>query len=71
MTVQKFNELKKRYFIYDDVEAILDFVSELQYMVARETESKEPYAVNTIKKLDDAAHEVWGLIEYVNELEEE
>lgn len=71
MTVNEFNKLKNKYFIYDDVEEILDFVSELLHNVARETEKEEPYATNTINRIDNAAYEVWQLIEYINELKEE
>ena len=70
MTLKEFNELKKQYGIYDDIDEILDFVSELLHRRAREIEKNEPYATNTIKKLDSAAYEVWNLIEYVSELEE-
>ena len=71
MTTKELNELKKRYSIYDDVGEILDFVSELLYRRARELEKEEPYAIRTIDFLDKAAHEVWELIDYVSELEEE
>ena len=70
MTLKEFNELKKKYSIYDDIDDVLDFVSELLHKVARETEKNEPYATNTIRKLDDASYEVWHLIEYVSELED-
>lgn len=71
MTIKELNELKKRYSIYDDVGEVLDFVSELLYRRARELEKEEPYAVRTIDFLDKAAHEVWELIDYISELEEE
>lgn len=71
MTIKELNELKKKYFIYDDVEEILDFVSELLHRRAKEIERIEPYATNTIKRLEDAAYEVWDLIDYISEMEEE
>ena len=70
MTTKDFNELKKKYFIYDDIEETFEFVSELLHMIAREIETNEPYATNTIKRLDDAAYEVYNLINYVSELED-
>ena len=70
MTRNAVNELKKKYGIYDDTDDILDFVSELLHMRAREIEKDEPYAINAIKKLDDAAYEAWDLIDYISELEE-
>ena len=71
MTLKELNELKKRYCIYDDTDDVLDFVSELLHRRARELEKEEPSAWRTIEFLDKAAHEVWELIEYVSELEEE
>lgn len=71
MTIKELNELKKRYCVYDDTADVIDFVSELLYRRARELEKDEPYATNTIDFLDKAAHEVWELIDYVSELEEE
>lgn len=71
MTVKEFNELKKKYSIYDDVGEILDFVSELLNRRAREIENTEPYAYMLIELLDKAAYEVWDLIDYISELEEE
>ena len=71
MTIKEFNELKKKYCIYDDIDDILDFVSELLHRRAREIEKNEPYAVREIEFLDKAAYEVWDLIDYISELEEE
>ena len=71
MTIKEFNELKKKYRIYDDIDDVLDFVSELLHRRTRELEKKEPSAWRTIEFLDKAAHEVWDLIDYVSELEEE
>ena len=57
MTIKEFNELKKKYFIYDDIDDVLDFVSELLHRRARETEKTEPYATREIEFLDKAAQE--------------
>lgn len=71
MTIKELNELKKKYFIFDDVESIFDFVSEVLYFRKKETEKNEPYAVNCINRLEHAEHEVYDLISYVAELEED
>ena len=71
MTIKEFHELKVKYGIYDDIDDVLDFVSELLHRRAREIEKNEPYATRTVDELDKAAHEVWDLIDYVSELEEE
>lgn len=70
MTLKEFDELKKKYMIYDDIEQVLDFVSELLHRRAREIEKEEPYATKAIDRLDKAAYEVWDLIHYTSELEE-
>jgi hypothetical protein len=70
MTLNDFYELKTKYSIYDDIENILDFVSELLSRRAREIEATEPYATRTIDDIDKAAYEVWDLIDYISELEE-
>ena len=69
MTVTEFKKLKKEYSIHDDIDQILDFVSELLNRRAREIEKEEPYATRAIDSLDKAAYEVWDLIDYVGELE--
>ena len=71
MTTKEFKELKTKYGIDDDVDDILDFVSELLNKRAREIEKNEPYAMRTVEFLDKAAYEVWDLIDYVSEMEEE
>lgn len=70
MTIQELNKLKKKYGIYDDIDNVLDFISELLHRRAREIEKTEPYAINAIEFLDKAAYEVWNLIDYISELEE-
>ena len=71
MTIKEFNQLKNKYFIYDDVATIFDFVSDMLYLRRKELEVKEPYAVRSINALENAEHEVYDLIDYINELEEE
>lgn len=70
MTVKEFNELRKEYSIYDDIDNIIDFVSELLNKRARELEKEAPYATRVIDSLDKAAYEVWELIDFVSELED-
>lgn len=71
MTLKEFNKLKKKYFIHDDIDDVLEFISELLHRRAREIEKAEPYATRTINDMDRAAYEVYDLIDYVSELEEE
>ena len=71
MTIKELRELKKSNCIYDDIDDVLDFVSELLHRRAKEIERDEPYATHTITALKNAAYEVWDLINYVGELKEE
>lgn len=70
------SELKKimsdNCIIACEVDDAIQFVQDLLEFQAKELEETEPYATNTIRRLYDAAHEVWGLQEYVEvSLEEE
>lgn len=70
MTKQQFEEILKRNLILPcDVEDSIDFVNELLELQARELEETEPYAVNTIRRLKDAAYEVFCLKDYLEEAE--
>ena len=71
MTIKEFNELKKKYWIYDDVTMIFEFVSDVLYLRRKELEESEPYAVRSINALENAKHEVYDLIDYISELEAE
>ena len=69
-------ELKKimsdNYIFESEVDDAIQFVQDLLELKAKELEENEPYATNTIRRLRDAAHEVWELQEYVEDaLEEE
>ncbi len=69
-------ELKKimadNYIFESEVDDAIQFVQDLLEFKANELEANEPYAINTIRRLRDAAHEVWELQDYVEyALEEE
>ena len=69
-------ELKKimadNYIFESEVDDAIQFVQDLLEFQAKELEENEPYAINTIRRLRDAAHEVWELQDYVEyALEEE
>ena len=54
-----------------ELDDVIDFVSALLYMRHKELEDNEPYATRTIDMLFNAEHEVWDLLDYISELEEE
>lgn len=72
MTKSKFKELMKQHCIVpSELDDVIDFVAELLYLRRRELEDNEPYATRTIDILFSAEHEVYDLIDYISELEEE
>lgn len=59
---EKFESILKEHGIYgEDVEKILYAVQEMLEYVADKTKEKEPYATNSIDRLESAAHEVFSL----------
>ena len=68
-------ELKKimseNYIFESELDDAIQFVQDLLEFQAKEIEQNEPYATNSIRRLRDAAHEVWELQEYVEDAMEE
>ena len=63
---EKFEEILKEHGIYgEDPEEILYAVHDMLEFVVRETREKEPYAVNSIDRLEKAAYEVFDLASYM------
>lgn len=59
---EKFEAILKGHGIYgEDPEEILYAVQEMLLLVADEIKEKEPYAVNSIDRLEKAAYEVHDL----------
>jgi hypothetical protein len=72
MTKAELKKLMDKHCILpSELEDVFDFVSEVLYMRRKELEANEPYATKTIDELLKAEHEVYDLIAYVNEIEEE
>lgn len=72
MTKTELKNLMDKYCIVpSELNDVLDFVSDLLYFRRKELEKSEPYAVRSINALENAEHEVYDLIDYVSELEEE
>lgn len=72
MTQSKLNELMKQHHISKyELDDVVDFVAELLYVRRKELEDNEPYATRTIDILFNAEREVYDLIDYISELEEE
>lgn len=59
---EKFEAILNEHGIYgEDPEEILYAVEDMLEFVANETRKKEPYAVNSIDRLEKAAYEVFNL----------
>lgn len=59
---EKFEAILKEHGIYgEDPEEILYAVHDMLLLVVDETKEKEPYAVNSIDRLEKAAYEVFDL----------
>lgn len=73
MTKAELDKIMKENYIFPaEVDDAIQFVQDLLEFRADEIEKNEPYATNTIRRLREAAHEVWKLQDYVeNALEEE
>lgn len=63
--------MEDNYIFPSEVDDAIQFVQDLLEFQAKELEENEPYAVNTISRLINAAHEVWGLQDYVESALEE
>ena len=57
--------MEENYIFPSEVDDAIQFVQDLLEFKAKELEKNEPYAVNTIRRLRDAAHEVLELQDYV------
>ena len=57
----------ENYIFSSEVDDAIQFVQDLLEFRAKELEKNEPYATNTIRRLRDAAHEVWELQDYVED----
>lgn len=59
---EKFEDILKEHGIYgEDVEEILYAVHDMLLLVADEIKVSEPYATNTIDRLEKSAYEVFSI----------
>lgn len=60
---EKFESILNEHGIYgEDVEEILYAVSDMLQYAADKTKEEEPYATVTIRRLEEAAHDVGNLV---------
>ena len=71
MTKAELKKIMRDNCIFEpDIEDAINFVNDLLEFQAKELEETEPYAVNTIRRLRDAAYEVWNLLDYIEDIKE-
>lgn len=63
--------MEENYIFPSEVDDAIQFVQDLLEFQVRELEKNEPYAINTISCLREAARRVWELQEYVEDAMEE
>lgn len=72
ITKEKLDEIRKRYrslLVLDaDAEEALNFAHDLLEAEADAVKAQEPYAVNTIQRLEAAAYEVFSLAQEIAEV---
>ena len=71
MTRAELDKIMKENCIFNDLDDVIQFVQDLLGFKADEIEKNEPYATKTIRRLREAAHEVWELQEYIEDVLEE
>lgn len=62
--------MERNDFFQSEIESAINFIVDMLETVADKTEKNEPYAVNTIKRMRDAAREVRNLEEVIWEVME-
>ena len=68
MTKTELKKIMKENGILEcELDDVIQFVENLLMFQAMEIERNEPYAIHSIANLREAAHEVWELLEYVED----
>lgn len=68
MTKEQFKEIMNKHCIVGcEVEDVIYFVQDLLEFHADELKANEPYATRSIDRLEDAAREVWNLLDYLQD----
>lgn len=71
MTRKRFEEIMRKHCILDcDVEDAIYFIQDLLEFQANELKQNEPYATNSIRRLEEAAWEVGDLFDYLEDVME-
>ena len=71
MTREQFKKIMKEHCIVDcEVEDVIYFIQDLLEFQANEIKENEPYATRAIERMENAAREVYDLLEYLEDVME-
>ena len=71
MTREQFKKIMKEHCIVDcEVEDVIYFIQDLLEFQANEIKENEPYAIRAIERMENAAREVYDLLEYLEDVME-
>lgn len=66
MTMEQFEEIMRKHCIVNcEVEDVIYFIQDLLEFQADELKKNEPYAIRSIRELEEAARIVYDLLEYL------
>ena len=72
MTKEDLKGLMREYFLCNgDLESVIQFVHDLLNLKANNLKESEPYATVAIQELENAAYEVWRLLDDIEEAMED
>lgn len=60
--------MERNDFFESEIESAINFIEDMLLELAKETEKNEPYAINSIQRMRDAAREVRDLDEVIWEV---
>ena len=71
MTRTELKKIQEKYLVFDsELDDVISFVEELLHHQAEEIEKNEPYAWRSVQELENAAHRVWNLQDYIGDITE-
>lgn len=69
MTKENLKEIMDRNcIVLCEIEDTIYFIQDLLEFQANELKRTEPYATNSIRRLEEAAREVFGLLDYIEDI---
>lgn len=72
MTQQELKQIMHRNMIFEcEIDDAIAFIAELLEHQAEEIKANEPYAMRSIRDIENAANIVWNLQDYVGDITEE